>query len=85
MEAGDVLRSGFWNDEQPARDLSRQADARGPHLDDAGLAGPADAEHALVGQPECTQQRAIVDAELGRVKAGNAAGGELGQTDGSEA
>jgi hypothetical protein len=43
---------GFGNDQKPARDFSGQTDARGSHLDDAGLAGLAHAEDAVIREAQ---------------------------------
>jgi hypothetical protein len=76
---GRALGGGFGDDEEAARDLSGQADARGADLDDTGLARLADPKQALVGEAEGAEQRAVIRGQLCAVEPGDRPGGELGQ------
>ena len=69
------------NHENAAGQLAGQADACLADLDDAGLAGFADAQQTAVGEPKRPKQRAILDREVRSMQTRHGAGAELGQTD----
>jgi len=62
--------------EDAVGDLARQADARGAHLDDAGLAGLAERQLAFTGETEGAQQVARRGIELRAAKADDGSGAD---------